>query len=80
MLLMILVSHNDNVLIVIRLYVCTNYYEELAITIPEIKSVVNDPRLTPAFLSVVVEEIGYVGFRSHLGKLRLKDALFLVCG
>ena len=49
-----------------RLYVCTNYHEELAITIPEVKSVVNDPRLTPPFLSVVIEEVGDVRLRSHL--------------
>ena len=35
---------------------------------PEVESVVNDPRLTPPFLSVVVEEVGYVRLRSHLGK------------
>ena len=43
---------------------------------PEIKSVVNDPRLTPPFLSVVVEEVGYVGFRSHLGKRSIEGCPF----
>ena len=33
---------------------------------PEVKSVVNDPRLTPPFLSVIVEEVGYVRLRSNL--------------
>ena len=33
---------------------------------PEVESVVNDPRLTPPFLSVVIEEVGDVRLRSHL--------------
>ena len=50
-------------------YVCTALSSIIGThnkDIPEVKSVVNDPRLTPPFLSVVVEEVGDVGFRSNL--------------
>ena len=58
-------------------YVCTTLSSRITHTQdgPEVESVVNDPRLTPPFLSVVIEEVGDVRLRSHLKSVRLKDAL-----
>jgi len=61
------------------MYVCTRISSRISThnkDIPEIKSVVNDPRLTPALLSVVVEEVSYVGFCSHLSKRSIEGCPF----
>ena len=59
-------------------YVCTTLSSRITHTQdgPEVESVVNDPRLTPPFLGVVVEEVGDVGFRSHLGKRSIEGCPF----